>query len=1398
LKPSDIQSILSSNHFVLDKTSAVWRHETLTEFPYSDGDEAENYVLEALKSSPDVSIHSADLALKMKDWPSIYHLSPRRANLLRPFGDWFKDKRILEIGCGCGAISRFLGESGAQVVSVEGSFRRAGIARERCRDLTNVEVICSPSDQIPDLGKFDAVMLIGVLEYARVFLGSDGQQLLLKACQSRLELHGRLFVAIENKLGIKYFAGANEDHVNLPMYGINNSYNEQGVVTYGRLELRGVLADAGFNYSENYLPLPDYKLPVSVITPDGWQNHAHDLAQLALESAHKDQQAIAENTFSLEQGILNIWNNGLGADLANSFLVVATQQPLPSLTSGIAAFHYSDSRLPKYRKSSIFVINPDGHLSVQAKSDVHGDTSIVTPHHVTVEDHFYQGKTLWLDLVHIVNRPDWRLSEVGDWARGWINHLLLRAGLPICYDRNVFLPDGYQDALPFNIIRQKNGELTFFDQEWESQEAISVEYIGFRGILHSLLRLSSVSYTQYYDQTKLAAIALDVLQNIGFLVNKDDLTIFLSHEARFLALIQQTDERELYNSLKDLKMIVRAPSVEFLRIKANELWVKNLALLNRNIVKGKGLEQLKMELDVMESKEASLNRQIANITASEAKENELVMFQQKQLLEQEQLVQQQEQLLHQQKRLMQRQEQLIQQKEQQLQDNFSSINSYQKQLTQLEQQITNYESHIALQDKKVDEILNSSSWRISAPIRLIGRKTPVIIRRTCRSVIRKLFIGGRAFKSKINRSRHGDRVTVTAPSSNSLKYRARRIARYAYSLAPERYKGHLLKFAMRVRPGWFLHHPSYRPVVPASDIPLMSSEIASPARQSYINRATDGHYHYADSPDEYTYIATEKPYYFDEIVDKFSIHPTFSIIVPIYNTPLDLLEKMVSSVRNQWYPDWELVLVNDASPLAETALALDALNDSRIKVIHLIANQGIAGATNAAIENATNDYIVFLDHDDELTDDCLFELAKCIDSEDPDFIYSDEDKFTPENTFSQPHFKPDWSPDTMMGTMFTCHVACVKLSVAKSLGGLRGEFNGCQDWDFILRLTETTNKISHIPKVLYHWRIIPASVASDMAAKPYVLAASRAVRENALKRRGLKGTVEELPNYTGYFRVNYALQGNPLISIIIPTRDNHAVLQRCIESIFAKTHYRNIELVIIDNGSKEISTLDYFEQLKSQSRVKVVRHDQPFNFSQLNNVGVEHSNGEILLFLNDDTEVLQDDWLERMGGYAQLKHIGAVGAKLLYGDCATMQHMGILSLQNGPIHAYIRQHKDQPGYFLRNQIEYNWLAVTGACLMIERKKFLSLGGFDETFPIAYNDVDLCMRLVDAGLYNVMCQAVTLIHHESLSRGLDHMSSEKLDRLKREMARLYDIHPIYFQYDPFFNINFKPNGYNFEI
>jgi GT2 family glycosyltransferase len=312
-----------------------------------------------------------------------------------------------------------------------------------------------------------------------------------------------------------------------------------------------------------------------------------------------------------------------------------------------------------------------------------------------------------------------------------------------------------------------------------------------------------------------------------------------------------------------------------------------------------------------------------------------------------------------------------------------------------------------------------------------------------------------------------------------------------------------------------------------------------------------------------------------------------------------------------------------------------------------------------------------------------------------------------------------------------------------------------------------------------------------------VLAASKKVREDALLRRGLLGQVEAVEQVPGYFRVNYRPQNNPLISIIIPTRDHAQILQRCIESIERKSSYRSFEIVVIDNGSKDANTLALLKKLTQEKRARIVRHDQPFNFSELNNIGAREARGELLLFLNDDTEVISTDWLERMAGYAQLPHIGAVGAKLLYPGGST-QHAGVLNLGEGPIHAFLNSSPDSPGYFMRNLLEYNWLAVTGACLMVDAKKFHAVGGFDESFPIAYNDVDLCFRLADAGLYCVVCQVVRLVHYESQSRGLDHLDAAKRKRLKAEMRRLYTMHPHYFQYDPFHNPYLHPNGIHFEL
>ena len=588
--------------------------------------------------------------------------------------------------------------------------------------------------------------------------------------------------------------------------------------------------------------------------------------------------------------------------------------------------------------------------------------------------------------------------------------------------------------------------------------------------------------------------------------------------------------------------------------------------------------------------------------------------------------------------------------------------------------------------------------------------------------------------------------------------------------------------------------------ITGSDTPNNSAIQQLPAiPRAFLTRKPNGTYELSGASKGYTYIEPQRPADLEDQLSSKKLTTSFSIVVPVYNTPTNWLEAALRSVLAQWYSNWTLILIDDASTSEETRAALRQIKDPKIQLLRLERNLGIAGATNVGLEAAKGDFVVFMDHDDELTSDCLFEMALCIARDQPDFIYSDEDKLDQTGGFTQPHFKPDWSPETMMSTMFTGHVSCARRSLLEQVGTLRTEVNGCQDWDFVLRISEHTTRISHIPKVLYHWRIIPASVASDIAAKPYVLAASQRVRADALTRRGLKGTVEPVVEVPGYFRVNYHLQGSPKISIIIPTRDGGGVLRCCIESIIKVSNYRNFEIIVLDNGSIDSSTVAYLSDLDTRENIRVVRHDKPFNFSELNNIGAHIAKGELLLFLNDDTEVIAGDWLERMGGYAQLPHVGAVGAKLIYPDSSKIQHAGVINnLAVGPAHAFHNQAAELPGYFMRNLLEYNWLAVTGACLMIEAKKFHSIGAFDVAFPIAYNDIELCIRAYKKGFFNVVCQAVTLVHHESASRGLDRVDPAKVRRLQGELLRLYDTHPDYYQFDPFHNPNLDPTGLNFEV
>ncbi|MGY4800183.1 glycosyltransferase [Teichococcus aerofrigidensis] len=548
----------------------------------------------------------------------------------------------------------------------------------------------------------------------------------------------------------------------------------------------------------------------------------------------------------------------------------------------------------------------------------------------------------------------------------------------------------------------------------------------------------------------------------------------------------------------------------------------------------------------------------------------------------------------------------------------------------------------------------------------------------------------------------------------------------------------------------------------------------------------------------YIYVPPAPPPDLDRRLAALPRRPHFSIVVPTYNTTTDLLSRLLASVKAQWYPDWTLILADDASPKAETRDFLRGLDDPRYHVMLLEKNSGISGATNAAIEQAKGDYVVFLDHDDELTEDCLWELALRIAQDDPDFLYSDEDKIDEQGRFCQPFFKPDWSPDTMMSTMFTCHVSCVRRSLLREVGPLNSEFDGSQDWDLILRVTERARRIAHIPKVLYHWRIIPSSVAADISAKPYAVLAGQRCREAAMQRRGTPGRMEPVEQMFGYFRARYDVRGNPLISIIIPSRNNGAVLRRCVDSIDATSSWRNFEFIILDNGSDQAETLGILKALEQRDGTRVIRHDAPFNYSELNNIGARAARGEILLFLNDDTELLTPDGLERMAGYAQQSHIAAVGAKLLYPETRRVQHSGLINLACGPCHALHGETADAFGNFMRNLLEYNWVAVTGACMMIERGKFEAAGGFDETFPVSYNDVDLCFRLLKQGLYHVVCPSVHLLHHESLSRGQDHEVPERRARLDADRYRLYAAHPDMLMHDPFHNPNLHPENVHFAV
>ena len=533
----------------------------------------------------------------------------------------------------------------------------------------------------------------------------------------------------------------------------------------------------------------------------------------------------------------------------------------------------------------------------------------------------------------------------------------------------------------------------------------------------------------------------------------------------------------------------------------------------------------------------------------------------------------------------------------------------------------------------------------------------------------------------------------------------------------------------------------------------------------------------------------------------FAYQPRISLITPTYNTPETFLIEMIESVLAQTYANWELCIADGAShaPHVKDLLSRYARQDARIKVSFLPGNLGIAGNSNVAVGLASGEWIGLLDHDDVLAPFALFEVVQFLNRQPAtEYVYSDEDRLSEDGAMRHaPQFKPDWSPDTLRSTNYPTHFSVFKRALLERVGGLRTGFEGSQDYDLILRATEQARAIGHIPKVLYHWRMHDHSLARDPLSKTSVYdAAQRALQEH-LVRTGRPGIVEQA-EILGFYKITYSLKITPLVSIIIPNQDHADDLQRCLSSILKKSSYRNFEVLLVENGSKRPETFALYAQFTGEARVRLLEWPHPFNYSAVNNFAAQQAAGEVLLFLNNDTQVITPDWLERMLEHAIRPEIGAVGAKLYYPD-GTIQHAGvIIGLKSIAGHCFLAFPANNAGYMGRLKIIQNLSAVTAACFMMRSEVFHEVGGFDESYELAFNDADLCLNIRQKNYLIVWTPYAELYHYESKTRGCDH-APEKQQRFDREKARFQQKWQRFLeQGDPYYNPNLTLECEDFSI
>ncbi len=1326
--------------------SGIWTTRQQFEFDYSDGDDNQLYLARTVATVADRSSLSNELASRIRDWTSEYHFSPLRSNLLRAL--CLKDRTsALEIGAGCGAITRYLGELKLQVDAIEGSYQRAEIAKARCAGLQNVAVYgVNVFDITLPPNAYDLICFIGVLEYASKFapnLPNAEQAIssLLDSAKRSLSPGGVIVIAIENRLGLKYVLGAGEDHYGRPYEGIHNYPNFSGIKTYSKREWETLLAEHGFCHEFLY-PFPDYKLPQQILADRFVAGQPSAWSQLP-DAVSTDYHNLMANTPEAP-----IWasfqQTGVLGDFSNSFLIVAAQQE-SSLrnvvdqdfvhVSGLSRKLEFRTITRKSRSNNIV-----SKLPLVEKSP---KTSNLPVLHVMGESPFSPGVPLSCSWAQRLRISPSRESFI-DLAREYYTYLtnLIAGGHTL---------EKIVDLTPTNILVQDDNTFTFIDQEWETTFPISTEFILFRGLFYFIQNHQTLFLKILNNSPGLTVgqFIHQCFRELG-IENDESLSTFIHWEESIQKTIcheryglTTTDflDQHLHTTTHPVRLLWCTPGASF---SPDHSALKLVSM---------GIERQEVAFDLPNGTLFPVSLRfhpgpgegyfrlfsISTKVKCQDKDDEVHRLRSGQDIAHYATL-----------------SGLIYSTDHE-RDIFVTLDND----ASLEWIVPAQQPQQAEQEIQV---IIEMDWIRSAEFRLIQGAILEKYGQLIRSA-EKLESTNQTLRRDITRltnSRVMRAATSVKKRLPSFLFKHRALKAPAPESALTKAKDAVMQ------PSNPLHPPTGSPNGSAS-IAIQNQEESDLFGREYLSTA-----------------------------GQLQRAPLISVLMPVFNTNIAWLRAAIQSIKTQSYHNWELCIVNDNSDDDAIQRLIDDFSSPTIRTRYLSERQNISGATNEALRMAQGEYVVLMDHDDLLSKHALSEVVRAINDSHPDVIYSDEDFIEIDGTFSQPHFKPDYSPDLLLSHNYITHLTAVRRELCIELGGFRKEYDGAQDYDFLLRLTDDPNRaVHHIPKVLYHWRKSAGSTSLNPDIKPAAEIGAKNALADTLRRRKINGDVE-YAGHKHFFRVRRR-HTDELVSIIVPFKDQSELLKKCLAAISERTAHSHYEVIGISNNSDSPHTFSLMQDIAEHNpKFRFVEQNIPFNFSSLVNFGVANASGGQIVLLNNDTEIINWQWIDALLEHSQRHEIGVVGGKLYYPN-NTIQHAGIIVGTNGYAgHAHKGRHSSDDGYFNRASIIQNISAVTGAFMMFKRDVFDHLNGFDSSFAVACNDVDFCLRALEEGYSNVFTPYAQAYHHESASRGYD-TATDKALRFFEEKSRFELRHrKILHQGDPFYNVNLSLTTERFEV